>query len=219
MADKAIGELPSASSLQSSSLIPVEQQGTAMSITGAQFASFAVQSVSPYATQARQSEQNAGQSERDAENSATKASNAASIANASKEAILNMTVSSFTLAPGSDATVIKTVNADGSVNLAYGIPQGLQGVMGPQGPQGIQGVSGETGATGPKGDKGDTGPQGEQGIQGPPGPQGINGVAVATDGAYAFNVDENGHLILSYTGNEIPGFEIDSTTGHLLLMM
>jgi len=74
-------------------------------------------------------------------------------------------------------------------------------------------------ARGEKGDVGLQGPQGIQGtpgIQGPPGPQGINGVAVSAEGIYAFNVDENGHLILSYTGDEAPNFAIDSS-GHLIL--
>lgn len=61
-----------------------------------------------------------------------------------------------------------------------------------------------------------TGPQGLQGVQGPAGPQGVNGVAVAAEGFYAFNVDENGHLILSYTGQSAPDFAIDGS-GHLVL--
>lgn len=57
------------------------------------------------------------------------------------------------------------------------------------------------------------------GKKGSKGDKGDNGVAVATDGAYAFNVDANGHLILSYTGNTAPNFSIDQNTGHLILTL
>ena len=75
------------------------------------------------------------------------------------------------------------------------------------------------GEKGEQGIQGETGPQGAQGVQGPKGEQGergINGVAVATDGHYAFNVNENGHLILSYTGSQQPNFSINEN-GHLIL--
>ncbi len=97
-------------------------------------------------------------------------------------------------------------------------PAGTPGATGAQGPQGIQGAQGNpgaTGATGAQGQKGDTGPQGPQGVQGPPGPTGT-AVAVETQGMYYFNVDEDGHLILTYTGNDPPDFEIDED-GHLIL--
>lgn len=60
------------------------------------------------------------------------------------------------------------------------------------------------------------GTQGPPGAQGPTGPQGINGTAVSADGIYAFNVDGNGHLILSYTGSSAPDFALDAN-GHLIL--
>lgn len=100
--------------------------------------------------------------------------------------------------------------------------------IGPQGPQGEKGEKGDTGAVGPqgprgvqgeKGDTGPVGPQGPQGIQGPVGPEGprgINGVAVAADGHYAFNVNDVGHLILSYTGATPPNMRINEN-GHLIL--
>lgn len=103
-----------------------------------------------------------------------------------RDAIYDMSVVARTLSPGSDATVTKSVDASGAVTLTYGIPQGA---------------------------KGDTGPQGVQGLQGE---RGVNGVAVATEGAFAFNVDEDGHLILYYTGDTAPDFEIDDD-GHLIL--
>ncbi len=91
-------------------------------------------------------------------------------------------------------------------------PQGATGATGAQGPIG---ATGATGATGPQGPKGDTGPQGPQGIQGPAGPSGT-AVAVETSGMYYFNVDANGHLILTYTGDDPPDLEIDEN-GHLIL--
>lgn len=60
--------------------------------------------------------------------------------------VLDMTVSAETLAAGSQATVTKTMSG-GVVNLAFGIPQGIQGVQGPQGEQGEQGPQGVPGLT------------------------------------------------------------------------
>ena len=36
------------------------------------------------------------------------------------------------------------------------------------------------------------------------------------EGLYAFSIDNNGHLILTYQGSTPPDFEIDTTTGHLI---
>ena len=57
------------------------------------------------------------------------------------QAVLDMTVSATTLAAGSQATVTKTTSG-GVVNLAFGIPQGIQGNTGATGPQGPQGEAG-----------------------------------------------------------------------------
>ncbi|MCM1220616.1 MAG: hypothetical protein NC548_39625 [Lachnospiraceae bacterium] len=91
-----------------------------------------------------------------------------------------------------------------------------KGATGVQGDKGDKGDTGDKGDKGDKGDQGDPGAQGPQGIQGPQGPQGINGVAVAVDGQYGFSVDENGHLIVSYSGDDAPDFEIKED-GHLYL--
>lgn len=93
------------------------------------------------------------------------------------------------------------------------------GVFGNTGEKGDQGERGNTGPQGPKGDTGATGPQGpkgDTGATGPQGPQGINGVAVAADGQYAFNVNSDGHLTISYTGSTAPNARIDEN-GHLIL--
>ena len=84
MADKTIGSLPQAQSVDDTSLFVCEQQGTAMKTTGAQWKGFAVQAVSQYvqpaqqaaqqaqqaATKAAQSEQNAAESAKEAAESA-----------------------------------------------------------------------------------------------------------------------------------------------------
>lgn len=87
--------------------------------------------------------------------------------------VIDLTVSATTLPAGSEATVTKTEQG-GVVNLAFGIPQGIQGNTGAAGPQGPQGTPGETGPQGPQGIQGETGPQG---------PQGEAGVGVPVGGA------------------------------------
>ena len=130
----------------------------------------------------------AEQSKGDAEEAAHRAGQSEANAQDARRAIENMEVRADTLDSGSAAAVRKEV-VNGVVRLTYGIPQGKQG---------------ETGATG------------ADGKQGPPGPPGINGVAVAADGQYAFNVNEDGDLILSYTGDEAPNMYINAD-GYLIL--
>lgn len=77
MADKTIGSLPQAQSVDDASLFVCEQQGTAMKTTGAQWKGFAVQAVSPLVTQAQQSATQAGNSDTAAADSATEAAKSA----------------------------------------------------------------------------------------------------------------------------------------------
>lgn len=77
MADKTIGSLPQAQSVDDASLFVCEQQGTAMKTTGAQWKGFAVQAVSPLVTQAQQSATQAGNSATAAADSATEAAKSA----------------------------------------------------------------------------------------------------------------------------------------------
>lgn len=84
MADKTIGSLPQATTVDDASLFVCEQQGVAMKTTGAQWKGFAVQAVSQYvapaqqaAAQAQQSATNAAQSETNAEQSAEDAAESA----------------------------------------------------------------------------------------------------------------------------------------------
>ena len=202
MADKTIGELPSASSVSSGSYIPIEQSGRAYKMTGAQFADWAVDSVATQvaqaansATQAATSAARAASSETNAENASAVAATSANNAESARQAIEDMGVASTTLESGSEATVSKSTS-QGVVTLTFGLPRGA---VGPQG---------------------ETGPQGAQGVQGPKGDTGT-AVAVETAGMYYFNVDNDsssptfGHLMLTYTGDEAPDFSIDNN-GHLI---
>ena len=148
MADKTIGSLPQATTVDDASLFVCEQQGVAMKTTGAQWKGFAVQAVSQYVEPAQQAAQQAQASATAAAGSASTASKAATDAQQAKtdaetardgaeaaqdaaenaqSAIEGMTVTSETLPPGSDATVEKTVSETGAVNLEFGIPQGVPG--------------------------------------------------------------------------------------------
>lgn len=194
MADKTIGSLPVASQLDNDSLLVVEQQSQARSIKGELIKQFAqaaaagsVEAAQLAAQKAQLAQQGAEAAQDAAEDAKTGAESAQEAAETARDAIENMTVSAETLPPESNATATKTAVAE-SFHIAFGIPRGKQG---------------------------EPGPQGQQGIQGPPGPQGPSGVAVAAEGQYAFNI-EDGHLILYYTGDVAPDFEIGED-GHLYL--
>ncbi len=84
MADKQIGSLPQAQTVDDDSLFVCEQQGTAMKTTGAQWKGFAVKAVSQYvapaqqaAEQAQKSADNASKSEQNAAQSAEEAADSA----------------------------------------------------------------------------------------------------------------------------------------------
>lgn len=194
MADKTIGSLPVAAQLDNDSLLVVEQQSQARSIKGELIKQFAqaaaagsVEAAQLAAQKAQLAQQGAEAAQDAAEDAKTGAESAQEAAETARDAIENMTVSAETLPPESNATATKTAVAE-SFHIAFGIPRGKQG---------------------------EPGPQGQQGIQGPPGPQGPSGVAVAAEGQYAFNI-EDGHLILYYTGDVAPDFEIGED-GHLYL--
>ena len=114
------------------------------------------------ASDAADSASDASASARDASGYADDAASAATGAETAKNAIENMGVDADTLAPGSAATVEKSVDpSTGAVTLSFGIPQGEQGVQGETGPQGEQGETGPQGPQGPQGPKGDKGDPGE----------------------------------------------------------
>ena len=155
MADKTIGSLPQAQSVDDTSLFVCEQQGTAMKTTGAQWKGFAVAAVNVYvgqaqtaatqaagsataaansataaagsATQAQESAAKAQEAAEDAQAAQTAAETAQGKAEDAQEAIENLSVSAETLEPDQEATVEKTVGPDGAVSLTFGIPQGKTG--------------------------------------------------------------------------------------------
>ena len=128
---------------------------------------------------------------------------------ASVNSVTGMTASATNLPTGQPATVTKTTNGNGTINLAFGLPAGgkgdtgIQGVKGDKGDTGnsveyvwngtqlgirIEGqadyvyvdLKGATGATGAKGDKGDIGLTGVQGETGATGAKGDTGNTGAT---------------------------------------
>lgn len=107
---------------------------------------------------------------------------AAAVALQTANNVLDMTVESDTLAPGSEASVEKTIDPDtGAVTLEFGIPRGEQGIQGPQGIQGERGPQGERGLTGETGPAGPTGATGATGATGPAGADGISPTIAVTD--------------------------------------
>ena len=78
MADKQISSLPQAQTVDDSSLFVLEQQGTAMKASGAQWKGYAQDAVRQYVTQAQQQAQAAASSATQAANSATAAAASAS---------------------------------------------------------------------------------------------------------------------------------------------
>lgn len=82
MANKQISELPAATSVDDASLFVIEQQGEAMSCTGAQWKAFGVAAVQPLANAA-------GASATQAANSASNAAGSAQGASASAQAAQN----------------------------------------------------------------------------------------------------------------------------------
>lgn len=77
MADKTIGSLPQATTVDDASLFVLEQQGDAMKATGAQWKGYAVAAVSPLVTQAKTAATNAGNSASAAAGSAEDAAQSA----------------------------------------------------------------------------------------------------------------------------------------------
>ena len=128
MADSNIGALPQAPNLDDDSLMVVEQQGTAMKMTGAQFKEFGKSGV-------RQEVQDLVD---EAQAAADRAAGAVS-------SVMDMTVEASTLDSGAPATVTKTMK-QGKVNLAFGLPRGEQGIPGPEGKEGPRGPQGAPGA-------------------------------------------------------------------------
>ena len=155
MADKPISGLARAPDLYDDSLLAVEQQGEAMSLSGAQLKGFARAGVADYVEAAQNAAQEAqkavtsvGTAVEDAQAARDAALDAQEGAERAQEAIEDLEVGSVILATGEPASVEKTA-AEGHVKLVFGIPAGATGARGPAGSSiaGIERTSG-TGAAG-----------------------------------------------------------------------
>lgn len=153
--EATIGSLPGIADLYNDTKIPVEQQGEAMHMTGAQWKQYAQAGVSQYVEAAQEAASNAqkavaavGTAVEDAAASASAAQTAKEGAEAAQEAIENMEVSADTLPTGQPASVTKT-QENGHVKLEFGLPTGATGKRGEPGSsiQIIERTSG-TGAAG-----------------------------------------------------------------------
>lgn len=112
MADKQIGALPEAASIDDASLFVTEQQEQAMRVSGSVLKGYARAAVAAEVTAANK---------------------AAAEAQAARQAIEDMTVSAVAAdAPG----VTKTVSPSGAVNLEFGLVAGPEGPRGPKGDTG-----------------------------------------------------------------------------------
>lgn len=139
MADRTVGSLPSAPDLYDDSLLVIEQQGAALSLSGAQLKDFARQGVEDYVEDAQKAAETAqeavksvGDSVEEAQAARDAAQTAQAGAEAAREAIEDMEVSVDTLAAGAPASVAKTAQ-EGHVLLRFGLPRGPAGPTGDPG--------------------------------------------------------------------------------------
>lgn len=139
MADRTIASLPRAAGLYDDSLLVMEQQGAAMSLSGGQIKSFAQAGVSDYVEAAQKAAQDAleavgtiGDAVEEAQTARDAAQTAQAGAEAAKEAIEDLEVTADTLPAGTPASVEKT-DREGHVLLRFGLPTGKQGPKGDPG--------------------------------------------------------------------------------------
>lgn len=158
----AIGDLPAIADLYDDTLIPVEQQGEARHMTGAQWKKYAQAGVSKYVTDAQQASEKAleaasraltavdgiGTAVEDTKANAEAAENAKAGAEDARAAIENMLVEAISLETGRPATVSKEL-VDGVVKLVFGLPAGGKGDQGDPGSS-IQSIT-RTAGTGASG--------------------------------------------------------------------
>lgn len=124
MADKSIGALPLAATINDDSLFAVAQQGTSMAVTGLLLKGYAKHGV-----------------EMEFEEDVQKSNAAADRAEAAAKEIEGMMVSAHA---SETATVSKGLK-DGKVHLSFGLPRGEKGEQGIEGPVGPRGAKGEPG--------------------------------------------------------------------------
>lgn len=140
MADRTIGQLPELGEISDTSLLPVEDSGTAYHTTGAAWKTWVRDAIASLVALVQSAANRA-------DDDATRAETAAASALADATAIQGMGISSTVLSPGATPTLSKT-ESGGVWTLNFGLAPG---------------------AVGPQGVAGQTGLQGVQGIQGPPG--------------------------------------------------
>lgn len=187
MADKTIGQLPELAEISDTSLLPVEESGTAYHTTGASWKSFVQNAIASLVALVQSAADRA-------DNDATRAETAAASASADKTAIQGMGVSSTVLSPGATPTLSKT-EIGGVWTLNFGLAPGAtgsQGIQGPAGPQGVQGPKGDTGTA--------------VAVE----TSGMYYFNVDNDS----NSPTFGHLFLTYSGDDAPDFSI--VDGHLI---
>lgn len=190
--DKTIGQLEELAEISDTSLLPVQQSGTAYHTTGAAWKQWVRDAIaSLVALVEAKSDQ--------ASDDATRAETAAASTAADRTAIEGMGISSTVLEAGATPTLSKQQGAGGVWTLEFGLAPGAVGPRGATGPQGLQGV---------------------QGIQGPPG--GNAATVEAASGLFSFAINPQGHLIMTYSGAETnpEAWYIDTDTtsptyGHL----
>lgn len=140
MADKTIGQLPELGEISDTSLLPVEESGTAYHTTGASWRAFVQNAIASLVALVQSAANRA-------DDDATRAETAAASALADKTAIQGMGISSTVLSPGATPTLSKT-ESGGVWTLNFGLAPGAtgsQGIQGPAGPQGVQGPAGPAG--------------------------------------------------------------------------
>ena len=139
MADKTIGELKRATSLDDDSLLIAEQQGEAVSLPGSLFKQFVEDAADEQVGAAKQYAENAKQSAEEAKtavggigNAVEDTKNNAQAAEDARKAIEDMVVEAVTLATGTPASVTKEL-INGVVKLVFGLPSGDKGDKGDPG--------------------------------------------------------------------------------------
>lgn len=140
MADKTIGQLDELVEISDTSLLPVEESGTAYHTTGAAWKLFVQNAIASLVALVQSAANRA-------DDDATRAENAAASALADKTAIQGMGITSTVLEAGATPTLTKT-ESGGVWTLAFGLAPGAtgsQGIQGPAGPQGVQGPAGPAG--------------------------------------------------------------------------
>ena len=147
---KNIGDLDAASGVAADTIIPCEQNGKAVRISGEQIAEFAressagqVSAAQKAAEQAKASAEAAAaeksgidESLSAARQSAQEAAGQAALATQEKQHIIDMGVSAVSAEYGEEAAVEKSVSTSGVVTLKFRIPRGQNGKDGENGSMG-----------------------------------------------------------------------------------